>query len=125
MPPFTWLTILADLGILSSPPCMDSRALVIALSSRCDAKETRATTVRASTHSPSTEAPITANEVRTWNPKIPFCILAIASWNILAPARITPKNPRKSGIELGSPIVSDAMIANSMGRVITADMSFH
>ena len=46
-----WLTRRALLGSLSRPPCIDSRALIRALSSRCEENPTNPTTIRASAHS--------------------------------------------------------------------------
>ena len=51
-------------------------------------------------------------------------MLAMASMNILEPAKITPKNPRNEARTVGRDIVSTAIIANSTGIVITAAISF-
>ena len=66
-------------GSLSKPPCMDSRALNRALSSRWAANPTKPTTIRASAHSCRYTAPKTAREVSIWKPSTLFWMLAKAS----------------------------------------------
>ena len=118
------MTILALRGIRSSPPCIASRALTNALSSRCEANASRPTTINASDHSPRRTAPRTARDVSTWKPRILFWILAIASWNILNPHTETPTKPITDARIPGSPLPSTIRIARIIGMVSTAVMSF-
>ena len=95
------MAILAILGSLFKPPCIDSLALMRALFSRWEANATRATTRRASTNSPSATAPIMAREIKTWNPITLFLRLAIASWKIFCPMKMIPPRASIEGTRLG------------------------
>ena len=99
-------TTLALLGRRSSPPCIDCLALINARFSRWEANATSDTTIRASISSPSAIAPITAIDVRTWNPITRFFSPAMASLNNWFPAKATP--PRDSAQTTTSGICSDA-----------------
>ncbi|MBQ48284.1 MAG: hypothetical protein CMP10_12725 [Zetaproteobacteria bacterium] len=86
-------TLRAFLGILSSPPCMAFLALIKARPSICSANATNTITKRASCQAPRTDAPTTANDVRTLYPSCPDLTDAHASENIFRPPIKTPVKP--------------------------------
>ena len=118
-------TLRAVRGRRSRPPCIASRALSRASPSRWMVNATRMVTIRASSHMPRMQAPITARLVSTWKPIWKLRSEPNASLNIWMPPIATPGTAMTGMRGPWYPSNSATITMISTGRAIPPPMRRH